>query len=131
MLLVSRSELVDPFFKYLTLNCSLNVRDHVPHPYSTTGNIIVLYILIFKFLERTLDNSGLVCLIIYYYHFSYFFLQFCYTISSKPDNLNDFVCSKCGFSNFISFILGSFQQLNNSIAYGTRRFNAAFPRTLQ
>ena len=28
-------------------------RDHVSQPYNTTGNIIVLYILIFKFLERS------------------------------------------------------------------------------
>ena len=30
-----------------------SVRDHVSQPYSTTGNIIVLYILIFKFLEKS------------------------------------------------------------------------------
>ena len=38
----------------LSLNSFLNVRDYVLQPYSTTGNIIVLYILIFKFLERSL-----------------------------------------------------------------------------
>ena len=37
----------------LSLHSSLNVRDHVSQPYSTTGNIIVLYILIFKFLEKS------------------------------------------------------------------------------
>jgi hypothetical protein len=31
----------------LSLCSSLNVRDQVPHPYRTTGRIIVLYILIF------------------------------------------------------------------------------------
>ena len=31
---------------------SRNVRDHTSQPYSTTGNITVLYILIFKFLEK-------------------------------------------------------------------------------
>ena len=33
------------------LQSPLNVRDHASQPYSTTGSIIVLYILIFKFLE--------------------------------------------------------------------------------
>ena len=37
------------FSNTLSLHSSLNVRDHVSQPYSTTGNIIVL---IFKFLER-------------------------------------------------------------------------------
>ena len=41
----------DPVFKCPFLRSSLNVRDHVSQPYSTTSNIIVLYILIFKFLE--------------------------------------------------------------------------------
>ena len=40
-----------------SLQSPLNVRDHVSQPYSTTGNIIVLYILIFKFSERSLDNT--------------------------------------------------------------------------
>ena len=34
-----------------------NVRDHVSQPYSATGNIIVLYILIFKLLERSLEDK--------------------------------------------------------------------------
>jgi hypothetical protein len=33
----------------LSLRCSLNVIDHVSHPYKTTGKIKVLYILIFKY----------------------------------------------------------------------------------
>ena len=47
------SSLMDPnnrlrilFSKTLSLHSSLNVGDHVSQPYSTTGNIIVLYILI-------------------------------------------------------------------------------------
>jgi len=37
------------FSNTLRLRSSLNVSDEVSHPYWTTGNIIVLYILIFKF----------------------------------------------------------------------------------
>ena len=51
------------FSNTLILHSSLNVRDHVPQPYSTTGNIIVSYILIFKFLERSLENKS-----VYYYN---------------------------------------------------------------
>ena len=40
------------FSNILSLHSSLNVRDHVSHPYSTTGNIIVLYILIFPILRE-------------------------------------------------------------------------------
>ena len=39
------------FSNTLSLCSSLNVSDRVSHPYKTTGKIIVLYILIFKFLE--------------------------------------------------------------------------------
>ena len=46
------------FSNTLGLDSSLNVKDHVLQPYSTTGNIIVLYILILKFLERSLEDKS-------------------------------------------------------------------------
>ena len=39
------------------LGSSLNVRDHVSQPYRATDNIIVLHTLIFKFLERSLEDK--------------------------------------------------------------------------
>jgi hypothetical protein len=40
------------------LRFSLNVRDRALHSYKTTGNIIVLYILIFKFPERNREDKS-------------------------------------------------------------------------
>jgi hypothetical protein len=37
------------FSNTLSLSSSLNVRDQVLHPYWTTGKVIVLHILIFKY----------------------------------------------------------------------------------
>ena len=48
----------DPVFKALSLHSSFNVRDHASQPYSTTGNIIVLYISILKFLERSREEKS-------------------------------------------------------------------------
>jgi hypothetical protein len=36
---------------------SLNISDQVSHPYKTTDEIIVLYILIFKFLDSNLEDK--------------------------------------------------------------------------
>jgi len=40
------------FSHTLNLWSSLTVRDQVSHPYKTTGNIIIVYILTFKILDR-------------------------------------------------------------------------------
>ena len=45
------------FSNTLNLRSTLNVSDQVSHPYQTTRKIIVLYILIFIFLERKLEDK--------------------------------------------------------------------------
>ena len=47
------------FSNTLSQHSSLNVKDHASHPYSTTGNIIVSYILIFKFLEGSREINSI------------------------------------------------------------------------
>ena len=51
-LLAPNSFLSTLFSNILNLCSSLNVRDQVWQPYNTTGNIIVLYVSYFNFLER-------------------------------------------------------------------------------
>ena len=45
------------FSKTVSLHSSLNIRDHVSQPYSTIGNIIVLYVLIIKFFAKNPSSS--------------------------------------------------------------------------
>ena len=45
------------FSNTISLRSSLNVRDHVSHPYKTTHKIIVLYILISKYLDSKMEDK--------------------------------------------------------------------------
>jgi hypothetical protein len=50
--------LLNTLFSYtLGLRFFLNVSDKVSHPYKTTDKIIVLYILIFKFWVRNIEDK--------------------------------------------------------------------------
>ena len=50
--------LLSTLFSYpLNPRSSLNVSDHVSHPYKTASRIIVLYVLIFKFLGSKLEDK--------------------------------------------------------------------------
>jgi len=52
------------FSNTLNFLSSRNVNEQVSHPYKTTGKIIFLYILIFKFLDSNLEDKSLVILIL-------------------------------------------------------------------
>jgi hypothetical protein len=53
----SRLLLSTLFSNTLSLYCSLNVRDHVSHPYRTTDKIIVFNIPIFAFLDSRREDK--------------------------------------------------------------------------
>jgi hypothetical protein len=82
-----------PFF-WNTLNlCSiLNIRDQISHQYKTTGKIIVLYILIFTFLDYTIVTHWFLCL-----SWSYFSCRG--FVTSNEMDRESWVLVRCGLGS--------------------------------
>jgi hypothetical protein len=53
------------FSNIVSLRSSLNVRDQVAHQHKITGKIIILYVLIFVFVDSNLENKRLCTLLTY------------------------------------------------------------------
>jgi hypothetical protein len=84
------------FSNTLSLWSSLNVRDQALHPH-TTGRIMVLYILTFKFLNSRWEGRRLNWMVASVHQFSLFLILSCmqfWSFSVVPRYLNVATCSK-------------------------------------